>query len=237
MIQEAGGTVVEAMETIRAISATAIPDIPFVRTRPVAPVQLGRQKKRGRMIEPPGELTKDEACSLLEAVGRDGDIESFETLFRYYGPRVKAYMARLTRDPNVAEEMMQEVMITVWNKAGQFEATRGNAGTWIFTIARNLRIDAYRKSRRPDFDVNDPAFVPDDAKSAENAMAERQDADRLKKAMKELPQEQIQLLTLSFFDDCSHSTIANKLNLPLGTVKSRIRLAFARLRAALEDGK
>lgn len=237
MIQEAAGIVVGAMETILAISATAVPDIPFVRPGHEPLVELGRYKKRGRMIEPAGELTKDEACSLLEAVGRDGDIESFETLFRYYGPRVKAYMARLTRDPNVAEELMQEVMITVWNKAGQFEATRGNAGTWIFTIARNLRIDAYRKNRRPDFDVNDPAFVPDDTKSAENELADRQDATRLKDAMKDLPQEQIQLLMLSFFDDCSHSTIATKLNLPLGTVKSRIRLAFARLRAALEDGK
>jgi len=237
MIQEAGNAVVGGMETIRAISATAVPDIPFVRTKPVARVELGRQKKRGRMIEPAGELTKDEACRLLEAVGREADIESFEKLFRHYGPRVKAYMARLTRDPNVAEELMQEVMITVWNKAGQFEVTRGNAGTWIFTIARNLRIDAYRKNRRPDFDVNDPAFVLEDAKNAESALAERQDASRLKDAMKDLPQEQIQLLTLSFFDDCSHSTIANKLNLPLGTVKSRIRLAFARLRAALEDGK
>ncbi|WP_440659131.1 sigma-70 family RNA polymerase sigma factor [Ensifer adhaerens] len=237
MIQEAGRIVIGAMETILAISATAVPDIPFVRSGHEPLVDLGRHKKRGRMVEPAGELTKDEACSLLEAVGRKRDIESFEALFRYYAPRVKAYMARLTRDPNIAEELMQEVMITVWNKAGQFEATRGNAGTWIFTIARNLRIDAYRKNRRPDFDVNDPAFVADDAKSAENELAERQDATRLKDVMKDLPQEQIQLLKLSFFDDCSHSAIAAKLNLPLGTVKSRIRLAFARLRTALEDGK
>jgi len=237
MIQEAGGIVTGAMETILAISPTAVPDIPFVRPGREPRVELGTYKKSGRMIQPAGELTKDEACSLLEAVGSRRDIESFEVLFRCYGPRVKAYMARLTRDPHIAEELMQEVMITVWNKAGQFEATRGNAGTWIFTIARNLRIDAYRKNRRPDFDVNDPAFVPDDAKSVESELAERQNASRLRDAMKDLPQEQIQLLTLSFFDDCSHNTIATTLNLPLGTVKSRIRLAFARLRAALEDGK
>ncbi|WP_051085619.1 sigma-70 family RNA polymerase sigma factor [Rhizobium sp. 42MFCr.1] len=189
------------------------------------------------MSETARELTKDEARALLEAVGRDRDMAAFEALFRHYGPRIKAYMVRLARDGSVAEELMQETMIAVWNKAAQFEPGRGNVSTWIFTIARNLRIDAYRKTRRPDFDPNDPAFVQDDSPPADAAVEERQEAERLRNAMAVLPQEQLELLRLSFFNDCSHSSIAERLNLPLGTVKSRIRLAFAKLRTALEDGQ
>ncbi|MDI7862623.1 sigma-70 family RNA polymerase sigma factor [Rhizobiaceae bacterium n13] len=187
------------------------------------------------MGEAARELTKDEVAKLLVAVGRDRDVEAFERLFRYYGPRVKAYMARLAHNSQAAEELMQETMMTVWNKAAQFDPSRGNVATWIFTIARNLRVDAYRKDRRPDFDPNDPAFVPDNAAAADAAFENVQEAERLRRAMEELPEEQLQLLKLSFFDDRSHSTIAEQLNIPLGTVKSRIRLAFAKLRTALEE--
>ncbi|HEV7305375.1 sigma-70 family RNA polymerase sigma factor [Ensifer sp.] len=189
------------------------------------------------MNETASELSKDEARILLERVGRDRDMDAFEVLFRHYGPRVKAYMARLERDGSVAEELMQEAMLAVWNKAHQFDPKRGNVSTWIFTIARNLRVDAYRKMRRPDFDPDDPGFVPDAAEPADAALAHAQEAERLRAALAKLPSEQLELLRLSFFDDCSHSSIADRLRLPLGTVKSRIRLAFARLRAVLEDDR
>ncbi|WP_246753085.1 sigma-70 family RNA polymerase sigma factor [Sinorhizobium sp. BG8] len=173
--------------------------------------------------------------ALLAAVGRDRDIEAFEALFKYYGPRVKAYMARLAGDSHAAEELMQETMMVVWNKAAQFEPSRGNVSTWIFTIARNLRIDTYRRDRRPEFDPNDPAFVPGEVPQADAVFEGMQEAERLRHAMEGLPQEQLELLKLSFFQECSHSAIAEALNIPLGTVKSRIRLAFSRLRAALEE--
>lgn len=229
---------VSAFMTIAVpIPAPACTDLPILQLRRGSAVGLRANLKRVRMSETARELTKDEARALLEAVGRDRDMDAFEALFHHYGPRVKAYMARLTRDGGVAEELMQETMIAVWNKAAQFEPSRGNVSTWIFTIARNLRIDAYRKNRRPDFDPNDPAFVLDDTPPADAAVQEQQEAERLRTAMAVLPQEQLELLRLSFFNDCSHSAIAERLNLPLGTVKSRIRLAFAKLRAALEDGQ
>lgn len=173
--------------------------------------------------------------ALLAAVGRDRDVAAFEILFRYYGPRVRSYMARLARDGQAAEELMQETMMAVWNKADQFDPARGNVSTWIFTIARNLRVDAFRKARRPDFDPNDPAFVPDDSPPADVELDERQEANRLYLAMAVLPLEQRELIKRAFFDDVSHSVIAADLGLPLGTVKSRIRLAFGKLRAALGD--
>ena len=181
------------------------------------------------------DIETEDMPRLLAAVGRDRDVEAFETLFRHYGPRVKAYMARQSRDAQAAEELMQETMMVVWNKAALFDPARGNVSAWIFTIARNLRVSAYRKEKRPEFDPTDPAFVPDDVAPADLELESREDADRLHKAMRELPKEQMELLQRSFFHDIPHSVLAKEFNLPLGTIKSRIRLAFAKLRAALDD--
>lgn len=177
----------------------------------------------------------EEMPRLLLAVGQNRDVEAFETLFRHFAPRVKAYMARQARDSQVAEELMQETMMVVWNKAALFDPERGNVSAWIFTIARNLRVSAYRKAKRPEFDPNDPAFVPDDVPPADEELESRQEADRLHKAMRDLPKEQMELLQRSFFHEVPHSALAKEFNLPLGTIKSRIRLAFAKLRAAMDD--
>jgi len=170
---------------------------------------------------------------LLGAVAATQDIEAFEALFRHFAPRVKAYMARLAGDGQQAEELMQETMITVWNRAGTYDASRGAVSTWVFTIARNLRIDAFRRENRPAFDPNDPAFVPDDIAPADVEHDARQASEQLHRAIAALPEEQAALLRLSFFEDQSHSAIATRLNIPLGTVKSRMRLAFDKLRAAI----
>lgn len=160
-------------------------------------------------------------------------MDAFEVLFRYYGPRVRSFMAMKTRDMQLAEELMQETMMAVWNKAVQFDPERGNVSAWIFTIARNQRIDAFRR-KRPAFDENDPAFVKDDVAPADKELEEKQDAERLRKAMDTLPPEQLDVLKRAFFDDVSHSKIAEDMGIPLGTVKSRIRLAFEKLRMSLE---
>lgn len=177
----------------------------------------------------------DDLPALLAAVGKDRDVDAFEALFRYFAPRIRSYMARQVRDRQAAEELMQETMMMVWNKAALYDPTKGNAEAWIFTIARNLRISAYRKLKRPEFDPNDPAFVPDDELPADHGYEQKQEAERLHRAMKKLPPEQLELLKHSFFDETPHSAIAEALGIPLGTVKSRIRMAFAKLRVALED--
>lgn len=174
-----------------------------------------------------------ELIRLLVTVGRDREVESFETIFRYYAPRVRSFMALKTKDRQAAEELMQETMVAVWNKAAQFDPARGNVSAWIFTIARNIRIDAYRR-KRPVLDANDPVFVPDNSPSADIEFEQMQDARLLREAMETLPAEQLDVLKRAFFDDVSHSTIAEDLGLPIGTVKSRIRLAFEKLRNALE---
>lgn len=173
-------------------------------------------------------------AQLLQAVAAYQDIEAYERVFQFYAPRVKAYMLKLAADNQQAEELMQETMITVWNKAARFDPAKGAPSTWIFTIARNLRIDAVRREKRPQFDPEDPAFVPDAVPLADEEMVGRQASDALHKAIAALPEEQSRLLKLSFFEDYSQSAIATELNIPLGTVKSRMRLAFTRLRTALQ---
>ena len=135
----------------------------------------------------------------------------------------------------MAEEVMQETMFMVWRKAGQFDPSKGSASTWIFTIARNLRIDAFRRARRPEFDPDDPALTLESDQPVDQAIVQQQSAAHLIEAMTILFCDEQMLLKLAFYDDLSHSAISKKLGVPLGTVKSRIRLAFGKLRTALGD--
>jgi RNA polymerase sigma-70 factor (ECF subfamily) len=145
-------------------------------------------------------------------------------------------MVRLTKGNRVlAEELTQETMMKVWHKAELFDPSKAQASTWIFTIARNRMIDAMRRGARAEFDVNDPAFVPDQIEAADAAIERRQDAQRLQQAMVTLKGKYIEVLRMSFFDGLTHPIIAQKLDLPLGTVKSRIRLACEKLRMALQE--
>lgn len=181
------------------------------------------------------ELSASDTCDLIEAIAWDRDRQAFVRLFRHFAPRVKAYLRRLGAPDGLCEELAQEVMLTVWHRAGQFDRRQAGAGTWIFTIARNKRIDAIRRDRWPDVDPEDPALVPEPVQAADKTVEAGQREARLRKAVAELPGEQARLLRMSFFEDKSHSVIAEELDLPLGTVKSRLRLALSRLRTMLED--
>ncbi len=173
---------------------------------------------------------------LLVSVATSRDVRSFEILFNHFAPRVSAYMARLVGD-GPADELMQETMIAVWNKAGRFDPKRGSAATWIFTIARNLRIDAYRRERPPSFDPNDPAFGPIPDLPADIAVDAAQAAERLHHAVAKLAHHERILLELAYFESKPLNAISQELGLPLGTVKSRLRRTFSKLRGALENAK
>jgi RNA polymerase sigma-70 factor (ECF subfamily) len=208
-------------------------EVPAAFQKPRRSARVHRMTRPIPSAKPSKDLSPSEAARLLAIVAAERNVEAFERLFRFYAPRVRSFMAMKIKDRQVAEELMQETMVSVWNKALQFDPQRGNASAWIFTIARNIRIDFYRR-RRPAFDANDPAFVADDAPSADREFERMQDSALLREAMAELPPEQMDVLKRAFFDDVSHSAIATELGLPLGTVKSRIRLAFEKLRMALE---
>ena len=169
--------------------------------------------------------------SLILRIAASGDRSAFAELFQHFAPRVKSYGLRLGAADAAAEELAQDTLLTVWRKAAQFDPARASASTWIFTIARNLRIDAIRRER--------PAPPPeDDADPQPLADAQlwgAQQDGRVRKALGALPPEQLEVIRLSFFSEAPHSAIAETLGLPLGTVKSRLRLAMIRLRTLLED--
>ena len=123
----------------------------------------------------------------------------------------------------------------VWRKASQFDPAKASASTWIFTIARNARIDAFRREKRPEYDPEDPALVPDALEAPDEPISREQSAAQLANAMQRLSEPERAVLHLSFFEDLSHGMIAERLGIPLGTVKSRMRLAFGKLRAALSE--
>jgi RNA polymerase sigma-70 factor (ECF subfamily) len=176
----------------------------------------------------------DEPAALILAVAARADRDAFALLFEHFAPRVKSYMLRLGAPPEAAEELAQECLVTVWRKAGLFDPARAGASTWIFAIARNLRIDAVRRQRRPKFE-DDPTDEPSPEPAADTvAFAAERDV-RLRDAMAELPADQAEVVRQSFFQDKPHSEIARDLSLPLGTVKSRLRLALARLRGLVGD--
>ena len=170
----------------------------------------------------------------MSAIADDRDREAFADLFDHFAPRVKAYMRRLGAEPAAADDLVQDVMLTVWRRAGQFDPSKAGVATWIFTIARNRRIDIIRRER---IDPNDPALVPDRDREADATVEQKQHGARLRSAVAELPEEQARLLQLAYFEDKTHSVIADELDLPLGTVKSRIRLAMKKLRSQLAELK
>ena len=172
---------------------------------------------------------------LLVNVAEKRDKDAFAKLFAHYAPRIKSYLMRQGANQASAEELSQEAMLSVWRKADRFDSNKASAGTWIFTVARNLRIDALRKERRPSFDPEDPAFVPDAEIAPDQALETGQTQVRIKAAVDTLPPEQAEVIRLSFYQDKPHGEIAEELGLPLGTVKSRLRLAMRRVRTALGE--
>ena len=168
---------------------------------------------------------------LLGRVAAHRDKAAFATLFAHFAPRVKAYLLRLGASSAVAEELAQEALLSVWRKAHLFDPGKASAATWLFTIARNLRIDAVRREKHPELDPED--FLPEPQAEADAALTLAENEVRLRTALKQLPVEQIEVVQLSFFAEKPHSQIAQELGIPLGTVKSRLRLAMGRLRQAM----
>jgi RNA polymerase sigma-70 factor (ECF subfamily) len=175
------------------------------------------------------------ADELIERVARTADRAAFAELFRLFAPRLKSYLMRQGCDFALAEELMQETMVMIWRRAASFDRSRAGVAAWVFTIARNKRIDALRRQRRPEIDLGDPALVPDPAPSAEEPVLAHERGRRLAQALATLPKEQALLIRLAYFDDRAQSDIAAETRLPLGTVKSRLRLALVKLRRALEE--
>ena len=168
----------------------------------------------------------------LKRIQLDQDQKAFAELFGYFAPRVKAFLIKSGASPSMAEECTQEVMVTLWHKAHLFDPSRASVATWIFTIARNKRIDALRKQRRPE--PEDLQWGPESEPEASDILVLQQEANLITQAMSALPSQQRDLIKKAYFGDLSHSEIAVETGLPLGTIKSRLRLALSKLRKTMK---
>ncbi|MEL6436675.1 MAG: sigma-70 family RNA polymerase sigma factor [Pseudomonadota bacterium] len=173
-------------------------------------------------------------AALAHAVATNRDQKAFGELFDFFAPRLKTYLRRLGLDDAAAEDLAQDVMVVLWHKAHLFDPSKSSLSTWLFRVARNRRIDVLRRDKSDLLDPDEPMLRPSEETPADKLMDAEQRDERVRLAMKSLPEEQIELVRMAFFFGHSHSQIAEETGLPLGTVKSRIRLAFGRLRRMLE---
>jgi RNA polymerase sigma-70 factor (ECF subfamily) len=161
------------------------------------------------------------------------DASAFRALFATFFPKIQAMLIRQGADANTAEEIAQDTMFAVWRKTHQFSNDKGSVSAWIYAIARNLRIDRVRKNavwQRLYAELETIEWLGGEAVQAQQWVGERNDVEI---ALRGLPPEQLEVIQLSFIDGLSQSEIAGRLKLPLGTVKSRMRLAFDKLRSSV----
>lgn len=183
-----------------------------------------------------GGIRTDEWSECLALIAQHQDRAAFTRLFRHFAPLMKAFaLSGSTLSANNADELVQEVMLKVWQKAGAFDAERAAASTWIYTIARNCRTDLYRRLQKFDTPLS-AEDVSGDEESEEAFMVlhQKRSRDRIRELIKELPQDQAHILAKVYMEGKSHTEVAGELDLPLGTVKSRVRLALQKLQIQLE---
>ncbi len=196
-------------------------------------VRSGKSKVTGKTVATEQTTSARNAC--VEHVHRIRDTQdqvAFAELFQHFAPRVKAFLMKSGADATLAEECAQEVMATLWHKAHLFDPTRASVATWVFTIARNRKIDVLRKQRRPE--PEDLPWGPEAEPDQADALALQQESEQLRAALGKLPAAQRELIERAYYGDLSHSEIAAETGLPLGTIKSRIRLALERLRHSMK---
>lgn len=170
---------------------------------------------------------------LLVQVGTRHDREAFRTLFEYYAPRLKSYLIKNGASESAAEEIVQNTFVTIWEKSAQYNPAKAAASTWIFTIARNRRIDALRREKYVEIDSDNPALQMAASDAPDDAYADSATVEKLHAAINALPEDQAALLRMAFFEDKTHQAIADETRIPLGTVKSRLRLALEKLRGGM----
>jgi len=177
----------------------------------------------------------DDPAGLMHRIAVRQDRAALAALFGLYGPRIKSMMLKLGAGDALAEDLVQETFLTVWRKAALYSSQRGAASTWIFTIARNLRIDQLRRQSNKPYEDLEKLELASETPIGNVLLEQQQVVDRVTAALATLPPEQREVVRLSFIQDMPHARIAETTGIPLGTVKSRLRLAYERLRPLLED--
>ena len=173
----------------------------------------------------------------LNQVAINQDKASFKKIFDYFGPRLKSFLMSSGADETVAEEVIQETMAIIWTKADYYDPKLASPSTWIYTIARNKKIDILRKSRKAILENIDTAILPPVEPKLEEDVDHDQRFEIVNKYLNDLPKEQLDLLKMNFIEEKSHGEIAEITKIPLGTIKSRIRLAMEKIRDRIAKDK
>ncbi|MBV8851673.1 MAG: sigma-70 family RNA polymerase sigma factor [Methylobacteriaceae bacterium] len=202
-------------------------------SRPIC--QWARSRRRAHVSDQRATGIDCSPAELIAAIAQSGDRQAFAALFDFYAPRIKTMLIRRGAPADLAEDLAQETLVTVWRKAAYFDAAKANPSAWVYAIARHLLIDEARRDQRgrgrAHFDVDDREAPP----TPHQVMSDLQSGERVRAALRKLSKDQLRVVELSFFEGRPHGAIANLLGLPIGTVKSRLRLAAARLRELLGD--
>lgn len=194
--------------------------------------------KSGQSGQDAREVERREAEIDRELVARicDGDHTALATIFDRHGTTVYSIALSVLRDPGNAEDVTQDVFITLWTQPHRYNPDVGRFAPWFYRVARNRSIDIIRQ-RRHEVMPDEPAVFdlmlgPSDD-SPSDAVVERSQADRVRAALSELPEEQRTLIELAYFGGLTQSQMASRLNIPLGTIKTRVRTGLRRLREIL----
>jgi len=224
------GLRVAVMFGSRLIQTFPLSVLVFMHAEPLSFASTPCRSNRVKALDSlPDPLLHDR---LIEQIALRRDRDAFAALFAYFAPRLKAWLIKSGATPGAAEDFAQDAMLTVWRKADLFDSSKARAATWIFTIARNRRLDMLRRDARP-LPTPEIELAGDDVRRPDELLSMSQDADRVRDALARLSADHVEVLRLAFFMDNSHSEIAKHLGLPLGTVKSRIRNAMTKLRLIL----
>jgi len=179
-------------------------------------------------------VSEEDLAYCIKEIAESHDKNSFATIFKFYAPKLKSYLVKIGAIESHAEEIIQEVMLAIWTKAASYDSSKSSTATWIYTIARNKRIDRLRKEKRHLLSDSDEGLEIPVESSQEDDIYNVQVSKRLKKFIELLPEQQSKLIKMSYFYDKTHADISKDLNIPLGTVKSRIRLALSKMRHLAE---
>ncbi len=214
-------------------------------SEPVGPLDpppataIGARKPALKLVAPqdPADSSTDEIEGWMLAIARHQDRQAFGRLFEHFGPRLKSWLMRTGSSPEFADDLVQDAFVMLWRKAAQFDPSRARVAAWLFTIARNLRVDRKRgvSGSWLSLDVSEVEQTADPTPDVETRLARARSEETVREALTQLTSDQRTLVQLSFYDDKPHSSIAAETGLPLGTVKTRLRAAAARLRSLLEE--
>jgi len=191
-------------------------------------------KMRTTTLKKTSDSNEFDLRNFIKDIAETQDRLAFSNIFNYFAPRLKSFFIKLGCSESQSEEIIQEVMISIWTKSKTYNSEKSSVSTWVYTIAKNKRIDKIRKEKKHYSSESDESLEIPIPSIQEDQVIATEISEKINNCISYLPKEQAELLKLSYFYEKTHSDIASELKIPLGTVKSRIRLALSKMKNLVE---